>query len=207
MTKLKSEHEMHRNNVLNMLSDPEAGGGQQPSLGRKSRRLLRWREMSNLSEAQQADDAFQELKAITYLFIALTELFDNRPVPFWLPLCLCVFRYKSTEFVQDTEFVQESIVSDFEFEQVLNTYGYTDEEVRSIDDRVNSPLAQIEGYENHPLASQGGRVRDLPVDEFVRFLSEKLGLSAQHGRLHIQPSDQSRNEEGEQSQDQSLGQF
>jgi len=201
MTKLKSEHEMHRNNVLNMLSDPEAGGGQQPSLGRKSRRLLRWREMSNLSEAQQADDAFQELKAFTYLFIASAELFDNRPVPFLLPLCLCVFRYKSTEFVQ------ESIVSDFEFEQVLNTYGYTDEEVRSIDDRVNSPLAQIEAYKNHPLASQGGRVRDLPVDEFVRFLSEKLGLSAQHGRLHIQPSDQSRNEEGEQSQDQSLGQF
>jgi hypothetical protein len=201
LTKLKSEHEMHWNNVLNMLSDPEAGGGQQPSLGRKSRRLLRWREMSNLSEAQQADDAFQELKAITYLFIALTELFDNRPVPFALPLCLCVFRYKSTEFVQ------ESIVSDFEFEQVLNTYGYTDEEVRSIDDRVNSPLAQIEAYKNHPLASQGGRVRDLPVDEFVRFLSEKLGLSAQHERLHIQPSDQSRNEEGEQSQDQSLGQF
>jgi len=201
MTKLKSEHEMHWNNILNMLSDPEAGGGQQPSLGRKSRRLLRWREMSNLSEAQQADDAFQELKAFTYLFIASAELFDNRPVPFLLPLCLCVFRYKSTEFVQ------ESIVSDFEFEQVLNTYGYTDEEVRSIDDRVNSPLAQIEAYKNHPLASQGGRVRDLPVDEFVRFLSEKLGLSAQHGRLHIQPSDQSRNEEGEQSQDQSLGQF
>jgi hypothetical protein len=201
MTKLKSEHEMHRNNVLNMLSDPEAGGGQQPSLGRKSRRLLRWREMSNLSEAQQADDAFQELKAITYLFIALTELFDNRPVPFALPLCLCVFRYKSTEFVQ------ESIVSDFEFEQVLNTYGYTDEEVQLIDAKANSPLAQIEGYENHPLASQGGRVRDLPVDEFVRFLSEKLELSAQHKRLHIQPSDQSRNEEGEQSQDQSLGQF
>jgi len=192
---------MHWNNILNMLSDPEAGGGQQPSLGRKSRRLLRWREMSNLSEAQQADDAFQELKAFTYLFIASAELFDNRPVPFLLPLCLCVFRYKSTEFVQ------ESIVSDFEFEQVLNTYGYTDEEVRSIDDRVNSPLAQIEAYKNHPLASQGGRVRDLPVDEFVRFLSEKLGLSAQHGRLHIQPSDQSRNEEGEQSQDQSLGQF
>jgi len=201
MTKLKSEHEMHRNNVLNMLSDPEAGGGQQPSLGRKSRRLLRWREMSNLSEAQQADDAFQELKAITYLFIASAELFDNRPVPFLLPLCLCVFRYKSTEFVQ------ESIVSDFEFEQVLNTYGYTDEEVQLIDAKANSPLAQIEGYENHLLDSQGGRVRDLPVDEFVRFLSEKLGLSAQHGRLHIQPSDQSRNEEGEQSQDQSLGQF
>jgi hypothetical protein len=201
MTKLKSEHEMHWNNILNMLSDPEAGGGQQPSLGRKSRRLLRWREMSNLSEAQQTDDAFQELKAFTYLFIASAELFDNRPVPFLLPLCLCVFRYKSTEFVQ------ESIVSDFEFEQVLNTYGYTDEEVRSIDDRVNSPLAQIEAYKNHPLASQGGRVRDLPVDEFVRFLSEKLGLSAQHERLHIQPSDQSRNEEGEQSQDQSLGQF
>jgi molecular chaperone GrpE (heat shock protein) len=172
MTKLKSEHEMHRNNVLNMLSDPEAGGGQQPSLGRKSRRLLRWREMRNVSKAQQPDNAFQELKANTYLFIALTELFDNRPVSFCLPLCLCVFRYKSTEFVQ------ESIVSDFEFEQVLNTYGYTDEEVRSIDDRVNSPLAQIEGYENHSLASQGGRVRDLPVDEFVRYLSEKLRISA-----------------------------
>jgi len=157
--------------------------------------------MSNLSEAQQADDAFQELKAITYLFIALTELFGNRPVRFWLPLCLCVFRYKSTEFVQ------ESIVSNFEFNQVLNTYGYTDEEVQLIDAKANSPLAQIEGYESHSLASQGGRVRDLPVDEFVRFLSEKLGLSAQHGRLHIQPSDQSRNEEGEQSQDQSLGQF
>jgi hypothetical protein len=201
MKELKSEYEKHRDDALNKLSDPGAVGGQQPSLGRKSRRLLRWREMSNLSEAQQADDAFQELKAITYLFIALTELFDNRPVPFWLPLCLCVFRYKSTEFVQ------ESIVSDFEFEQVLNTYGYTDEEVRLIDAKANSPLAQIEGYENHSLASQGGRVRDLPVDEFVRFLSEKLGLSAQHERLHIQPSDQSRNEEGEQSQDQSLGQF
>jgi hypothetical protein len=201
MTKLKSEHEMHRNNALNMLSDPEAGGGQQPSLGRKSRRLLRWREMRNVSKAQQPDNAFQELKANTYLFIALTELFDNRPVSFWLPLCLCVFRYKSTEFVQ------ESIVSDFEFEQVLNTYGYTDEEVQLIDAIANSPLAQIEGYENHSLASQGGRVRDLPVDEFVRFLSEKLRLSAKHERLHIQPSDQSRNEEGEQSQDQSLGQF
>jgi hypothetical protein len=201
MTKLKSEHEMHWNNILNMLSDPEAGVGQQPSLGRKSRRLLRWREMSNLSEAQQPDNVFQELKAFTYLFIASAELFDNRPVPFLLPLCLCVFRYKSTEFVQ------ESIVSDFEFEQVLNTYGYTDEEVQLIDAKANSPLAQIEGYENDSLASKGGRVRDLPVDEFVRFLSEKLGLSAQHERLHIQPSDQSRNEEGEQSQDQSLGQF
>jgi hypothetical protein len=172
MKELKCEYEKHRNDALNKLSDPGAVGGQQPSLGRKSRRLLRWREMSNLSEAQQTDDAFQELKAITYLFIALTELFDNRPVPFWLPLCLCVFRYKSTEFVQ------ESIVSDFEFEQVLNTYGYTDEEVQLIDAIANSPLAQIEGYENHPLASQGGRVRDLPVDEFVRFLSEKLRLSA-----------------------------
>jgi hypothetical protein len=201
MKELKCEYEKHRDDALNKLSDPGAVGGQQPSLGRKSRRLLRWREMRNVSKAQQPDNAFQELKATTYLFIALTELFDNRPVPFALPLCLCVFRYKSTEFVQ------ESIVSDFEFEQVLNTYGYTDEEVRSIDDRVNSPLAQIEAYKNHPLASQGGRVRDLPVDEFVRYLSEKLGLSAQHGRLHIQPSDQSRNEEGEQSQDQSLGQF
>jgi hypothetical protein len=202
MTKLKSEHEMHRNNALNMLSDPEAGGGQQPSLGRKSRRLLRWREMRNVSKAQQPDDAFQELKAITYLFIALTELFDNRPVPFWLPLCLCVFRYKSTEFVQ------ESIVSDFEFEQVLNTYGYTDEEVRSIDDRVNSPLAQIEGYENHSLASQGGRVRDLPVDEFVRFLSEKLGLSAQRVNYisNLETGNQGMKRR-ERSQDQSLGQF
>jgi len=201
MKELKCEYEKHRDDALNKLSDPGAVGGQQPSLGRKSRRLLRWREMSNLSEAQQPDNVFQELKAFTYLFIASAELFDNRPVPFLLPLCLCVFRYKSTEFVQ------ESIVSDFEFEQVLNTYGYTDEEVQLIDAKANSPLAQIEGYENHLLASQGGRVRDLPVDEFVRFLSEKLGLSAQHGRLHIQPSDQSRNEEGEQSQDQSLGQF
>jgi hypothetical protein len=183
MKELKCEYEKHRDDALNKLSDPGAVGGQQPSLGRKSRRLLRWREMSNLSEAQQADNVFQELKATTYLFIALTELFDNRPVPFWLPLCLCVFRYKSTEFVQ------KSIVSNSEFNQVLNTYGYTDEEVRLIDAKANSPLAQIEGYENHSLASQGGRVRDLPVDEFVRFLSEKLGLSAQHKRLHIQPSE------------------
>lgn len=50
--------------------------------------------------------------------------------PFPLPLSLCYFRYVSRHYVA------RSIVSEFEFEQVLNGYGFEDSEVAAIDQWV-----------------------------------------------------------------------
>lgn len=89
-------------------------------------------------------------------FVILVELMDQRLNPFPLPLALSVFRYASRRYVA------RSIVSDYEFEQVLNGYGYEDSEVEAIDRWVE----------------KWGR---LEARDLVKKLQE-LGVSALHAR-------------------------
>ncbi len=87
-------------------------------------------------------------------FVILVELMDQRLNPFPLPLSLCYFRYASRRYVA------RSIVSDYEFEQVLNGYGYEDSEVEAIDKWVE----------------KWGR---LEARDLLKKL-EELGVSARH---------------------------
>lgn len=89
-------------------------------------------------------------------FVILVELMDQRLSPFPLPLALTVFRHASRRYVA------RSIVSDYEFEQVLNGYGYEDSEVEAIDRWVE----------------KWGR---LEARDLVKKLQE-LGVSAVHDR-------------------------
>jgi len=89
-------------------------------------------------------------------FVILVELMDQRLNPFPLPLALCYFRYASRRYVS------RSIVSDYEFEQVLNGYGFEDSEVAAIDQWVE----------------KWGR---LETRELLKRLGD-LGVSALHAR-------------------------
>ncbi|HEC23565.1 MAG TPA: hypothetical protein ENI95_11700 [Chloroflexi bacterium] len=113
-------------------------------------------------------------------FIITTEMLDNRPTPLPLPVTLCLFRYKSTDFIAS------SPVSDFEFEQMLNGYGFEDDEVRAIDQWADQELSNIPRYAGYEMARRGRRLRDLPPAEFVTALREVVGVSALHERT-IEP--------------------
>jgi hypothetical protein len=139
-------------------------------------------QIDRLLEAPPEDE-LERLKLRVHRFIILTELLDNRPTYFPFPVALCLFRYKSTDFVQST------VVSDFEFEQVLNGYGFDDDEVKAIDQWAEQPLRVIGGYAGHELAQQGKRVKDLPAGEFVRVMREVVGVSALHEREIEPPSE------------------
>ena len=139
-------------------------------------------QIDRLLEAPPEDE-LERLKLRAHRFIILTELLDNRPTDFPFPVALCLFRYKSTDFVPST------VVSDFEFEQVLNGYGFNDDEVKAIDQWAEQPLRVIEGYAGHELAQQGKRVKDLPAGEFVRVMREVIGVSALHEREIEPPSE------------------
>jgi biopolymer transport protein ExbB/TolQ len=142
-----------------------------------------WEWLRQIDQALEAppEDELEYLKLRVHRFIILTELFDNRPVPFPFPLALCLFRYKSTDFVTST------IVSDFEFEQILNGYGFDDDEVKAIDQWAEQPLKVIKGYEGHELAKQGKRVKDLPAREFIEVMRNFIGVSALHNRTVKSP--------------------
>jgi hypothetical protein len=137
-------------------------------------------QIDRLLEAPPEDE-LEYLKLRVHRFIILAELFDNRPVPFPFPLALCLFRYKSTDFVTST------IVSDFEFKQILNGYGFDDDEVKAIDQWAEQPLKVIKGYEGHELAKQGKKVKDLPAREFVEVMRNFIGVSTLHNRTVKSP--------------------
>jgi len=142
-----------------------------------------WEWLRSLSEKIYENPPKEELDYLrlrVWQFIISTELLGNRPAPFPFPVALCLFRYKSTDFVKST------VVSDYEFQQVLKGYGFTDDEVKAIDRWADLPLSQVKGYTNHELARQGKRLRDLPAGEFVKVLREVVGVSALHER-EIQP--------------------
>lgn len=137
-----------------------------------------WEWLKRIEQETEATpkDELDWFKLRVHRFIVATELLDNRPVPFPFPLALCLFRHKSTDFVSST------IVSDFEFEQILNGYGFDDDEVRAIDRWAEQPLSAIQRYANHELARQGKRLKDLPAKEFVTAMREIVGVSALHER-------------------------
>lgn len=144
---------------------------------RKLLTVWKWlQQHEGQDEASAGTDEITDLEHKVIRFILLTELLDNRPIPFPFPLALCLFRYKSTDFVGS------SVVSDFEFEQVLNGYGYDDDEIAAIDKWVEQPLNRFERYRTHPLAEKGARLRDLPANEFLDALREVIGVSALHQR-------------------------
>jgi hypothetical protein len=137
-------------------------------------------QIDRLLEAPPEDE-LEYLKLRVHRFIILAELFDNRPVPFPFPLALCLFRYKSTDFVTST------IVSDFEFKQILNGYGFDDDEVKAIDQWAEQPLKVIKGYEGHELAKQGKKVKDLLARGFVEVMRNFIGVSTLHNRTVKSP--------------------
>jgi hypothetical protein len=117
---------------------------------------------------------FESLRLLVHRSIIATELLNNRPVPFPLPLGICLFRHKSPDLVAS------SVVSDFEFEQVLNGYGFEDDEVKAIDAWAEQPLAAIPPYAGHPLAAAGKRLKDLPIREFTQAMRDVVRVSALH---------------------------
>lgn len=109
------------------------------------------------SKPQDTADA-QALHAEVDRFIIRAELLDNRLVPFPLPLALCLYRYRV------------DVVSDFEFQQVLNWYGFTDEEVKKIKNIVEQN-------------------KHLPPRGFVNTLRQN-GVSALHDKRIMPPTDE-----------------
>ncbi len=85
------------------------------------------------------------------------ELLVNRPKVLWLPRALCLFHYRSPDFENST------IIPDYEFEGVMETFGFDDDE-----------LAALNGW-------VAGRKEGESAQEFVRGLSA-LGVSALHDK-------------------------
>lgn len=143
-----------------------------------------WEWLKRIEQESEAPpkDELEWLKLRVHRFIIATELLDNRPVPFPFPVALCLFRYKSTDFVAST------VVSNFEFEQILNGYGFDDDEVKAIDRWAERELRAIERFAGHELAEPGKRLRDLPPREFVAAMREWVGVSALHEREIKSPS-------------------
>lgn len=140
-----------------------------------------WEWLQHMKQQDEPEDNLEWLKQQIHQFIVLTELLGQRPVPFLLPVALCLFRYRSTDFVQ------RSVVSDFEFERILNGYGFEDSEVEAIDQWVEQPLSQVPGFHEHPLATQKARLRDLPIREFVEAI-RSLGVTALHEKKIAPPA-------------------
>lgn len=140
-----------------------------------------WEWLQHMKQQDEPEDNLEWLKQQIHQFIVLTELLGQRPVPFLLPVALCLFRYRSTDFVQ------RSVVSDFEFEQILNGYGFEDSEVAAIDQWVEQPLSQVPGFHEHPLAMQKARLRDLPIREFIEAI-RSLGVTALHEKKIAPPA-------------------
>jgi competence protein ComGC len=138
-------------------------------------------EWAEQRKEERAGDRLAVLHHRIHRFILLLDLLNNRLTPLPLPRALALYRYKSTDFVRS------SVVSDFEFSQVLNGYGFNDDEVQAIDAWVDRPLSEIPALrERYPdPARQGKRLRDLPARDFVEALRE-IGVSALHER-EIQP--------------------
>jgi len=138
-----------------------------------------WEQIKRYEEQEQkSNDRLTALHHRIHRFTLALELLGHRPAPLPFPRALCLYRYKSTDFVAS------SVVSDFEFEQVLNGYGFDDDEVHAIDEWVERPLQAIpELNQRYPiLAQQGKRLRDLPPRDFVWALKEIVGVSAMHER-------------------------
>lgn len=144
-----------------------------------------WEWLQQTKQQDEPEDNLEWLKQRIQQFIVLTELLDQRPVPFPLPVALCLFRYRSTDFVE------HSVVSDFEFEQILNGYGFEDSEVAAIDQWVEQPLSQVPGFHEHPLATQKARLRDLPIKEFAEAM-RSLGVTALDEKKITPPAGSSR---------------
>lgn len=89
----------------------------------------------------------EALRADTEWLIVSNELLDNRLAPYWLPRALCIYRYRYDS------------VSPYEFKLVLSRYGFSAEEIETVDDLVK----QLR--------------EELPPQEFVIRLVEK-GVSA-----------------------------
>lgn len=103
---------------------------------------------------QDMEDWMRWLHRLVHTVVVKVELLDGRPSSLGLIRTLCLLRYKSLDFLSG------SVVSYFEFEQVLNAYGYSDEEVKLID----------------RLATQW---RGLSAEDFAQRLKE-LGVDAAH---------------------------
>lgn len=145
-------------------------------------RVWEWLKLTEEKE-KKSEDRLTALHHRIHRFVVALDLLDNRPAPLPLPRALALYRYKSTDFVRS------SVISDFEFEQVLNGYGFDDDEVRAIDAWVDRPLSEISGLrERYPeLAQQGKRLRDLPARDFVEALRDVIGVSALHERKILPP--------------------
>lgn len=145
-------------------------------------RVWEWLKQTEEKE-KKIKDRLTVLHHQIHRFVLALDLLDNRPAPLPLPRALALYRYKSTDFVPS------SVISDFEFEQVLNGYGFDDDEVRAIDAWVDRPLSEIPGLrERYPkLAQQGKRLRDLPARDFVEALRDVIGVSALHERKILPP--------------------
>lgn len=141
-----------------------------------------WEWLKQQEEKGKNKDRLIALHYRIHFFTMALELLDRRPSPLPLPRALCLYRYKSTDFVRS------SVVSDFEFEQVLNGYGFDDDEAHAIDAWVEQPLREIpELASRYPDSAQKGkRLRDLSPREFLQALREVVGVSALHER-EIQP--------------------
>lgn len=134
---------------------------------------------------KKIEDRLTVLHHRIHRFVLALDLLDNRPAPLPLPRALALYRYKSTDFVRS------SVVSDFEFYQVLNGYGFDDDEVQAIDAWVDRPLSEIPVLrERYPeLARQGKRLRDLPARDFIVALRDVIGVSALHERRILPPAE------------------
>lgn len=114
--------------------------------------IWKWLEEKDKDNDRLRDT--QGLRRRTERFVISTELLGNRSANIFLPVTLCLFRYRSTDFTA------YSIVSDFEFNQIFGFFGFEAEEIQVI----NNLVEKWEGCS---------------VSEFAKNLRD-LGVSAAH---------------------------
>jgi hypothetical protein len=97
------------------------------------------------------------LRARTEWFVISTELVDNRPLPYWLPVALCLYRYKYDS------------VSDQEFQRVLKRYDFNDDEIKKIDTLVEQskslpPRAFVSKLRKAGVSALRDKPLEIPAD-------------------------------------------
>jgi hypothetical protein len=115
------------------------------------------------------------LRDETERFIVSTELLNIRPVPYPLPRTLCLYRYR------------DGYVSGEEFRSVLRWYGFSDQEIESIDLAVEEwkhlPLPQL--FEHRLREDLGvSALRERPVD----FSNRRPDPAGENNGAALEPS-------------------